>query len=79
MCEGRGRPKAAESRQRRAEFLRLVAAGVPEVEAAKQARLGPWAALAIVTSADYQHVVDALRASGGVQPTLLIAEKAQAA
>ena len=44
-----GRPRAADSAARRAEFLRLVLDGVPCDEAAQRARVKPERALAILT------------------------------
>ena len=47
-----GRPRAAESDQRRRDFICLVAAGVDFAEAAKQARIKPLRALAILSHPD---------------------------
>jgi hypothetical protein len=47
-----GRPRAADSDARRREFLRLIVAGVPGDEAARQARIKPTRALAILTHPD---------------------------
>lgn len=44
-----GRPRDAESRARRDEFLRLVSEGVTCDEAAKRARVKPERALAILS------------------------------
>lgn len=45
---GKGRPSPEESERRRLEFLRLIDAGVPFDDAARQARISPWRALGIV-------------------------------
>lgn len=52
MAGNHGRPRAADSDARRREFLRLVVAGVPGDEAARQARIKPERALAILTHPD---------------------------
>lgn len=56
-----GRPSAEESRLRTSRFLTLVASGVEADVAAKQAKIGPWRALRIVTEATYHDVVQAIR------------------
>lgn len=47
-----GRPRAAESEQRRRDFIRLVAAGVDFDQAAKQSKIKPLRALAILSHPD---------------------------
>jgi hypothetical protein len=54
---GTGRPSPAESDRRRREFLRLVAEGVPFDEAAKQSRIKPLRALAILSHPDVRHLL----------------------
>lgn len=60
-----GRPTATDSRARAARFLTLVAEGLPADEAAKQAQLGPWKALRIVSEASFNDVVRAIREGAG--------------
>lgn len=67
-----GRPTATDSRARAARFLTLVAEGLPADEAAKQAQLGPWKALRIVSEASFNDVVRAIREGAG--PVVAIVE-----
>lgn len=62
-----GRPSAAESRQRRAMYLGLLAAGKSAVEAAREARIGPWVALEIRDSPDCDAIMAALRADAAAE------------
>jgi hypothetical protein len=54
---GTGRPKAAESERRRVEFVRLVAAGTPLVEAARIARIKPERALALLDTPEMRRLI----------------------
>jgi hypothetical protein len=49
---GKGRPTPEESERRRQEFIRLVAAGKPFDEAARDSRIQPMRALAILSHPD---------------------------
>lgn len=57
----RGRPKEADSRARTSKFLCLIADGMNAEKAAREARIGPWRALKIVTESDFTDVVRAIR------------------
>lgn len=56
------RPTRLQSLRRKARFLHLLADGVDVVEARKQARLDPDAALRVVTECDFRELVALLRA-----------------
>lgn len=54
---GVGRPRGVESRERRAEFLRLVAEGVPGDEAAKRARIKTQRAVKVLAELVRHHLL----------------------
>ena len=58
-----GRPHSTDTRERTAKFLCLVAAGMPADQAAKQAKLGPWRALRIISESSYADLLAAIRDS----------------
>lgn len=59
----RGRPSADESRLRTQRFLCLIADGMDAEQAAREAKIGPWRALRIVTESDFREIVQAIRAT----------------
>jgi hypothetical protein len=53
----RGRPRAADSKQRRKEFVRLIASGEDFDKAALDARIGPVRALAILSEPEIRQII----------------------
>lgn len=60
-----GRPSAVESRARTGRFLTLMAEGMTAEQAAREAKIGPWRALRIVTETDFLGIVQAIRDGAG--------------
>lgn len=60
-----GRPSTDETRARTSQFLCLMADGLTAEQAAREARIGPWRALRIVTETDFLGIVQAIRDGAG--------------
>lgn len=54
---GPGRPRGAESDARRREFVRLIASGAEFHQAAREARVQPFRALAILSEPEIRQII----------------------